>query len=60
MSASCFYTAPPPEEQQVPDGEQAAARSAREERHEGDVGHGWKRGFLVLHPALLQTALHRG
>lgn len=56
-----FFTrvpAPPPEEQQVPDGEQASSRSAGEERHEGDAGHGRKRRLLVLHPALLQTALH--
>lgn len=51
--------APPPEEQQVPDGEQASSRPAGEERHEGDAGHGRKRRLLVLHPALLQTALHR-
>lgn len=55
-----FGSAPPPEEQQIPDGKQAFACAAGEERHEGDVGHCWKRGFLVLHPAVLQATLHRG
>lgn len=60
FTVTCFCTAPPPEEQQISDGEQASACSVGEKRHEGDVGHGWKRGLLVLHPALLQTALYRG
>ena len=47
------------EEQQVPDREQASASAAGEERHESDSGLGRQRGLLVLHPALLQAALHR-
>lgn len=63
FSAVIFHfvrAAAPPEEQQVPDGEQAAARPAGEERHAGDAGHCRQRRLLVLHPALLQAALHRG
>jgi len=60
-TVSCFIcSAATPEEQQVPDGEQASACAVREERHESDAGHRWKRRLLVLHPAFLQTALHRG
>lgn len=59
-AVSCFHSAPPPEEQQILDSEQASACAVGEERHEGDVGHCWKWGLLVLHPALLQTTLHRG
>ncbi len=48
-----------PKEQQVPDGEQEAACAAREER---DARHTWRqrqRRVVVLHRALLQTALTR-
>lgn len=55
-----ILTAPPPEKQQIPDGEQTAARAVGEERHEGDAGHCGKRRLVVLHTALLQAALHRG
>lgn len=37
----CLRSAPPPEEQQISDSEQASACSVGEERHEGDVGHCW-------------------
>ena len=56
----CFCSAPSPKEQQIPDGEQTSAGTAGEERHEGDAGHRWKRGLLVLHTAFLQTPLHWG
>lgn len=48
------------EEQQVPDSQQASASPAGEERHEGHSGQCWKRGLMVLHPALLQTQLSWG
>lgn len=48
-----------PEEQQVPDGEQAAARAAREERDARLAGLVGQRGLLVLRLALLQTARRR-
>ncbi len=48
------------EVEQVPDGEQAAAGAAGEERDAGESGRGRKRGKLVLHLPVLQAQVQRG
>ena len=54
------FSAPPLEVEQVPDGEQATARAAGEERHARLPGRGRQRGLLVLHLPLLQAQVQRG
>lgn len=44
------------EEQQILNGEQAAAGPAGEECHAGDAGRDGQRGLLALHPALLEAS----
>lgn len=55
LTLAFAFPAPPHEEQQVPDGEQAAASPAREKCHAGDAGCHRQRGILALHPALLEA-----